>query len=222
MESVCAGCSTWKCLFTCQRGLVSLPLGTGAAGLCASPGLTGPPRRSAAGRGPLRVRLCVRLCAAAPRPGPALRPRERSAGCPERVPRPAEPAAPAPALQIHPHPTPASSPHTSRPALRCKMQPRGMDEGLGFASDSRAVACLAPPGSGKWDQEQRGGTPPKVTDLRGPRGMNGTGSRLPGCPATPSRAQSGKTIRLVSGDRPSPPFPRTQRHQRLARWLAGG
>lgn len=65
----------------------------------------------------------------------------------------------------------------------------------------------APPGRGKWSGELRGGTPPKVTDLRGPRGMNGTRSRLPGCPATPSRSQSGKTIRLVRWGLAEPAIP---------------
>lgn len=37
--------------------------------------------------------------------------------------------------------------------------------------------------------------------------MNGTRSRLPGCPATPSRSQSGKTIRLVRWGLAEPAIP---------------
>lgn len=62
-------------------------------------------------------------------------------------------------------------------------------------------------GRGKWGQEQRRGTPPNVTGLRGLRGMNGARSGLRGCRTPPSNRGSGKTIRLVMWGPAEPTIP---------------
>lgn len=119
-----------------------------------SPRLTGRPLRSA-GRGSLcslgRRRCpapCTRLRLSSPSralaPGQGLHRLPQEGPAPYRAASPAvagyEPTAPATAL-ANPPPSPPS-PHTSRLPLSCKMQPRGMDEGLGFVSDFRSVDCL--------------------------------------------------------------------------------
>lgn len=88
--------------------------------------------------------------------------------------------------------------------------------GSGFHRRLQEGSLPAPSGRGKWGQEQRGGTAPNVTGLRGPRGMNGTRSWLRGYPTTASPSRSGKSVRLVRRGLAEPTIPRTQRNQIFA------
>lgn len=220
-----------EALFTCQCGPVSLPLGASGAGFSAlgscrlprtnGPGLaTPPPGYHFPGRSaPLFASGSCTPRRGCTSPGAGLLPTSRRGFCACRAAPPkesgSEPAASTTARRTpSPHPYPHPTPQACVQVAKCS--PEGLVFTAGFSGLLPEGWLPAASGRGKWGQEHRGGTPPNVTGLRGPRGMNGTRSWLRGCPRTPSLSRSGKTIRLVRWGLAEPAIPRTQRNQVFA------
>lgn len=131
-----------EALFTCQRGLVSLPLGVSVAGSRrsepAAPGTNGPtsplpPQPGSALRPAPRARLPHTTSGWASAPGKGSRGRLKEGPVPFGAASPR-------AASRTPSPAPALTPHPQL-GYGCEVQLRGTAEGLGFLSDLRGLTA---------------------------------------------------------------------------------